>query len=97
LRFTPIKNFARSAAISEYFGELHVERCVDDKQKPAENGTKSKLPQNGLAQQFSFGVKRFASRRARRLFVAQKSLVYPMFESPLERPRALLRVISSYA
>jgi len=51
--------------------------------------------QTGASQPFSFGPRRYASKGARRLFAPQKSLISPAFELPAERPRTILRVVST--
>jgi hypothetical protein len=46
---------------------------------------------------FAFGSRRYASRGPRRLFLAQKCQMGPVFEHEAERPHALLRMQSSCA
>ena len=47
------------------------------------------------AGEFSFGPRRYVSSGPRRLFIAQECLMSPAFEPKLERPHALMRVVSS--
>jgi hypothetical protein len=47
------------------------------------------------AMYFSFGVPRYGSNGPRRLFVPQESSTSPAFLPALERPHAILRVVSS--
>jgi len=49
----------------------------------------------GAPMQFSFGARRYASTGPRRLFMPQKPLMSPVFQPGVERPRAILRVVSS--
>jgi len=67
------------------------------------SGRKGKRPEQTTRQpefaaepHFVFGEKR-GSGRARRLFVPQKRLLSPIFETRAERPHAILRVISTSA
>ena len=47
------------------------------------------------AMHFSFGVRRYGSNGPRRLFVPQECAISPAFLPSLERPHAILRVVSS--
>jgi hypothetical protein len=47
------------------------------------------------AGEFSFGPRRYVSSGPRRLFIAQECLMSPAFEPRLERPHAIMRVVSS--
>jgi hypothetical protein len=47
------------------------------------------------ASQFFFGARRYHSTGPRRLFVPQKGLMSPVFETEVDPPRTILRVVSS--
>jgi hypothetical protein len=51
----------------------------------------------GGARTFSFATRRYASSGPRRLFIPQKPLMSPVFEPDVQRPKAILRVVSSCA
>jgi len=64
-----------------------------DKTQQAASGQQSDLSRPlGKAMSFSFGVRRYGAPR--RLFVPQESSSAPAFLPPLERPNAILRVLS---
>jgi len=50
-----------------------------------------------LAERFTFGRRRRGAGHARRLFVPQKRLMSPVFETKTERPGAILRMLSTSA
>jgi len=64
-------------------------------QKDVSDGKKKAPGPARSAGEFSFGARRYVSSGPRRLFVAQECLMSPAFEPRLERPHAIMRVVSS--
>lgn len=58
-----------------------------------------KLSSNAQSEEnsFSFGIRRYASKGPRKLFVQRKPSLGPAFDGALQNKRALLRVLSEFA
>lgn len=60
-----------------------------------ERGRRGRPPVRDGVSQFFFGARRYHLTGPRRLFVPQKELMSPVFESEVDPPRTILRVVSS--
>jgi len=83
-----LHEFAVRINVKEFVKEeVHKEEVVD--------GHESQLSQAAnKAMHFSFGVRRYGTNGPRRLFVPQGCAISPAFVPSLERPHAILRVVS---
>jgi hypothetical protein len=61
-----------------------------------QRGESSTRPASGEGvSQFFFGARRYHLTGPRRLFVPQRELMSPVFESEVDPPRTILRVVST--
>jgi hypothetical protein len=76
--------------LHEFFMMMVVEVCefMTKHKLIASAGSHDEVKSQSVV--FSFGARRFASKGPRRLFLAQKCLVSPIFEPGINRPKTFL-------
>jgi hypothetical protein len=74
--------------------KMRVQRVVKFGNKSSRTG-KTTLSGSERGSNFFFGARRYGSFGVRRLFLAQKCFISPAYEPDWERPRGIMRMVSS--